>query len=136
MKQSVSGKRMKTEKLVLTTLALAVCVWVIRMTIGVVSMAPHQEVPVLTAVFELGMFLGAGAIPLAAVWLVDRKHRRWLFPFWAPCILYVTFLTTRYILFDPAGGAMRLLLWATIAVLFVRASITSRPTVSAHEAVK
>ncbi|MGH8018218.1 MAG: hypothetical protein ACREIA_07995 [Opitutaceae bacterium] len=111
----------------LAALGIAVGVWVAKMLVGVILLARHQDVPVLTAVFEMAMFLGAGLIPLAAVWLVEDERRRWLYVLWAPCILYVSFLAVRYCLASPFAGAMRLLLWAAIIVLFIRVSLKTKP---------
>ncbi len=99
---------MKNEKLVLTALCVIVCAWVAKMLINVVFMARYQDVPVLATTFELSMFLGAGLIPLVAVWFLKEKKRMWLYALWVPCILYVSFLAINLSRFRPVAGSLRI----------------------------
>lgn len=109
---------MKTEKPVLAVLCVVSFLWVVRMVVGIVGLAQHQEVPVASVVFELTMFLGAGLLPLLAI--STAKPRKWLNVLWVPCILYVCLITANYTRINLMGGGLRLLLWLGIAVLFVR----------------
>lgn len=92
------------------------------MIANVLGLARHQDVSVLSAVADLSMFLGAGLLPLLAVWYFDRRSVKWIYVLWAPCVLYVGVLAVNYSLQQPLAGAARLLLWVTIAVLFIRES--------------
>ena len=113
---------MKIEKATLTALCVIICAWAVKMLVSIVHLARYQDVPVLAAAFEIGMFLGAGLVPLAAVWFFKEMKRKWLYALWAPCILYVSFLAINLSRFRPVAGSLRILVWAVIIVLFIRES--------------
>jgi len=118
---------MKTEKLVLTALCAVVCAWTVKMLVGVVGLSRTQDVPALTAAFEIAMFFGAALLPLVAVWFFADRPRKWLHVLWTPCIIYVIFVALRYSLVSPLAGGVRLLIWSAIFVLLVRISKKPKP---------
>ena len=111
---------MKADKIVLTALCAVVCVWTAGMLLGVVNLARHQDVSVPAVSVELSLFLGAGLIPLLAVWVFPQRSMFWLRVAWAPCILYVSFLAINLTRLHPSAGLPRLILWTAIIVLFLR----------------
>jgi hypothetical protein len=121
------GNQLKNEKIVLTTLCAVACASTASMLLGVVNLARHQDVPVLAVVFELSMFLGAGLLPLLAVWVFKQPTKPWLYIAWTPCILYVGFVAINFTRISPFDGLPRLLLWSAIIILFIRAAKESKP---------
>jgi hypothetical protein len=120
--------KMKIEKDVLSVLCAGVCVWAARMVVGVIGLARHQGPMALLALLEVAAFLGAGLIPLLMVWLSPKKKRKWPDAIWAVCALYVVVLALNYSRYDPLAGTVRLALWISIIILFIRASKNpSRP---------
>ena len=112
---------MKTEKNALTVLCIIACLLAARMLIGVAYLALHHHMSVVAGCFELLLFAGAGVIPLIAVWFSREANRMWLYVLWAPCILYVVFLSIRLSLHGYLfSGCLRLALWIAIGVLFTR----------------
>lgn len=113
---------MKMEKLVLTGLCAAACGWFAKTLVGIIGLSRLQDVSAPAAVFELAMFLGAGLLPLLAIWAFPERKRTWVYVLWTPCILYVVFLAINFTRSSPPAGALRLLLWSAIVVLFIRES--------------
>ena len=119
---------------VLSALALA---WWGKVTVGTIELAyyqgitwsvdlfaPHARVPVVLAVVELSLILIASLIPLVAA-LKDYGQPRWVAWVWAPCIVYVLFMSVNLFVHGPFGvaacirGGIRLFAWVAIAVLFL-----------------
>lgn len=122
-----SKGQLKTEKRLLTVLCTLSCVWTAWMLLGVMNLARHQDVPALAVFFELSMFLGAGLLPLLAVWVFKKPTKPWLYVAWIPCILYVGFVAINFTRISPRAGLPRLVLWSAIIVLFIRASRKPKP---------
>jgi hypothetical protein len=118
---------MKNERYALTILCILALAWAVRIVTGVVGLARHQEVPWMAAGFELGMFLGAAAIPLIAPAITRGIWRIVLFSAWVPCITYVVFLSVNLATNDLVRGGLRFVLWTAITVLFVRVLLKLKP---------
>ena len=111
---------MKTERWILGVISATVCLWAMKMAVGVAHLAQFQSVPVVAAAGEIGTFLLAGAIPL---WLVLR-HRvpaKPIVVLWAICMAYVIALAVNLARYDLLNGTVRVLVWAVVTGLFLHA---------------
>lgn len=113
---------------ILTVLCVLQLAYLGKIIVSVIGLARYQDIPVLSAVFECSMWLGAALIPLLATWRPGGRRRRWPYFLWAPCILYVVFISINFFIRGPFSitssliGVGRLLAWLAIAVLFIHVS--------------
>lgn len=112
----------KTQKYILTALCLAVCVWSVTMIVGLVGLSRAQGWSALTNWLEVAAFFGAGFLPLILIWKAELgRNRTFLVATWALCLTYVGLLALNLMRLGFLGKAgIRLVVWAAIAVLFVR----------------
>ena len=112
---------MKTEKYILTALCAIGCLWAIKMVVGVVGLALHQDVSALAAFFEIGAFVGAALIPLAFLWLSRARMRSWLLGPWVLSVAYVCLLSLNGLRLGLPISGVTLAFWVAIVILFARA---------------
>lgn len=128
----------EVRKIVISVLCgLMIAYWA-RTLFGVARLASYQgahwslaifsegtEVPMIAVIVESLLLVGAALIPLVAAWTPQFGRKRWLLILWLPCIAYALFIGLNFFIHGTVTApsaikaVSRLLIWLTIAVLFL-----------------